>query len=108
MLKANNDNPFLTSNKTTLIEVIAQMEKELQMSGENHVFKNEGAEKLILELSSFLKTMDTGSRVENLLYRVDVNLSKLDDNLPHYEALATLLWNRVFQKVWFRNQFKTG
>ena len=62
---------------------------------------------LIAELSTFLKQIDSGTRIDNLFYRIDINPAKKDDKLPYYEALATLAWNRVFQKVWFRKSFKT-
>jgi hypothetical protein len=82
------------------------MEKEIQMSGEQYVFGGEKPSYLIAELADFLKNIDSGTRVANLFYRIDIDPHKKSDQLPHYEALATLAWNRVFQKVWFRKRYK--
>ena len=82
------------------------MEKEIQMSGELFVFAEKGPENLITELAAFLKEIDTGTRIENLFYRIDINPANKDGHLSYYKALATLAWNRVFKKVWFRRKFK--
>ena len=108
MLETNNDIQFSNNNEIPIEEVITQMEKEIQMSGEQHTFESVQAEPLVKELSTFLKQIDTGTRVDNLFYRIDLNPAKKDNNLPYYEALAILAWNRVFKKVWFRSSFKTG
>lgn len=84
------------------------MEKEIQMSGEQYTFTQHDPEQLIVELTKFLQEIDSGTRVENLFYRIDINPAKKDIQLPYYKGLATLAWNRVFQKVWFRREFKTG
>jgi hypothetical protein len=84
------------------------MEKEIETSGERHSFSNTHIEKLIEDLSAFLAKIDRGTRLQNLLYRVDVDLQKVNPKLPHYEAVSVLLWNRVLQKIWFREQFKIG
>ena len=107
MLESNNGIEFTNNNKIPLVEVIAQMEKEIQMSGEQYTFGGDTPLNLIAELSTFLKQIDSGTRIDNLFYRIDINPAKKGDKLPYYEALATLAWNRVFQKVWFRESFKT-
>jgi len=93
-------------------EVVAQMEKEIYSSGVplEHYTKTTSTnpQDLIAELATFIKLIDSGTQVQNLFYRVDINPAKKDDKLPYYDALATLAWNRVFQKVWFRKSFKTG
>lgn len=108
MLEANNDIDFANNNEIPIHEVILQMEKELSMSGESLNFKSKVADELITELTHHLKKIDTGTRIANLFYRIDIHPSKIDNQLPYYQALAVLAWNRVFQKVWFRKNFKTG
>lgn len=108
MLEANNDIDFASNNSIPIEEVITQMEKELSMSGEGKAFEHTTADQLITELSLHLKKIDTGTRIDNLFYRIDVHPSKINTQLAYYEALAVLAWNRVFQKVWFRKNFKTG
>jgi len=93
-------------------EVVAQMEKEIYSSGVplEHYTKtiSTNPHDLIANLATFIKLIDSGTHVQNLFYRVDINPAKKDEKLPYYKALATLAWNRVFQKVWFRKNFKTG
>ena len=108
MLETNNDIDFSTNNLIPIADVVAQMEKEIQMSGKQKTFNSDNPTQLITALAAFLKQIDSGTRIQNLFYRIDINPAKKDDNLPYYEALATLAWNRVFQKVWFRREFKTG
>tara|TARA_B110000967_G_scaffold18783_2_gene17607 strand:- start:2734 stop:3018 length:285 start_codon:yes stop_codon:yes gene_type:complete len=91
-------------------EVIAQMEKEIYSSGVplKHYIKtiSTSPRDLIADLAKFIKLIDSGTQVQNLFYRIDINPAKKDGKLQYYEALATLAWNRVFQKVWFRRNFK--
>ncbi len=111
MLEANNDidfSKFTEANDIPIEEVIIQMEKELQMSGEQHTFMADLPESLIAELAALLTKIDRGTRVQNLFYRIDINPAKANSKMPHYEGLAAFAWNRVFQKVWFRRNFKTG
>jgi len=108
MLEANNDIDFTSNNEIPLEQVIAQMEKELAMSGEEHIFASKNPSSLIRELSTVLKKIDKGTRITNLFYRIDVNPIKANAELPYYDGLSALAWNRVFQKVWFRTNFKTG
>jgi hypothetical protein len=107
MLVANNDQDFLLNNEIPLTDVIAQMEKEIQMSGEQYAFSSKEPTLLICEMAFYLKSIDTGARVANLFYRIDIDPTSKNVKLPYYEALAKLAWNRVFQKVWFRKNFKT-
>ena len=91
-------------------EVIAQMEKEIYSSGVplKHYIKtiSTSPHDLIADLAKFIKLIDSGTQVQNLFYRIDINPAKKDGKRQYYEALATLAWNRVFQKVWFRRNFK--
>jgi hypothetical protein len=105
MLEANNDIDFSTNNDIPIEDVIAQMEKELQMSGEYYVFTTKEPLSLIAELADYMSTITTSYGIANLFYRIDVNPSKADTNLPKYRALSLLAWNRVFQKVWFRRNY---
>jgi hypothetical protein len=107
MLETNNDIDFTTNNEIPISDVVAQMEKEIQMSGEQYSFVSDRPVQLINELAAFLQQIDRGTRIENLLYRIDISPAKKDEKLPYYEGLAILAWNRVFQKVWFRLNFKT-
>lgn len=102
----NNKIDFSSNTELPLEDLIAQMEKELQMSGENYTFRTSTASELIDELADYIDDMQSGSRISNLLYRIDVNPAKADPKLPYYKALATLAWNRVFKKIWFRRKFK--
>jgi hypothetical protein len=105
MLETNNDIDFSTNNDIPIEEVIAQMEKELQMSGEYYVFTSADPPLLIRELADYLSNIKTSYGIANLFYRIDVSTKKADPSLPTYEALSLLAWNRVFQKVWFRRNF---
>ena len=102
----NNAIDFSSNNELPLEDIITQMEKELKMSGENHVFTSEDPSDLIYELADFLDGMQSGSRVSNVLYRIDVNPAKANPKVPYYLALSELAWNRVFKKVWFRKKYK--
>lgn len=84
------------------------MEKEIEMSGELLKFETSDISDLLKNMSDFLASIDRGTRLQNLLYRVDVNLGLMQQDLPYYESISLLLWNRVLQKVWFRQQFKIG
>jgi hypothetical protein len=110
MLETNNDIDFTTNNEVPMSEVIAQMEKEIYSSGVplKHYTKtiSTSPHDLIADLAKFIKLIDSGTQVQNLFYRIDINPAKKDGKLQYYEALATLAWNRVFQKVWFRRNFK--
>jgi hypothetical protein len=104
----NNNIDFSSNTELPLEDLIAQMEKELQMSGENYTFRSFTASELIDELAYYMDDMQSCARISNLLYRIDVNPAKADPKLPYYTALSILSWNRVFKKVWFRRKFKTG
>ncbi len=87
-------------------EVIAQMEKEIYSSGVplKHYIKtiSTSPHDLIADLAKFIKLIDSGTQVQNLFYRIDINPAKKDGKLQYYEALATLEWNRALQteRVW--------
>lgn len=101
----NNNLDFSSNPELPLEDLITQMEKELKMSGENHIFCASTTGGLINELADYLDGMQSGARISNLLYRIDINPAKTDPKLPYYEALSVLAWNRVFKKVWFRKKF---
>lgn len=105
MLQPNKETDLSNFTTIQLEELVVQLEKDLRHSGEIYEFKKLNAEGLSEELTSLLSKLDRGSRLENILYRVDVNLNKIDTRLPHYQGLSRLIWNRIFQKVWFRKNF---
>jgi len=105
MLETNNDIDFSTNNDIPIDDVIAQMGKELQMSGEYYVFTSAETPLLIQELATYLNSIKTSYGIANLFYRIDVSTKKANPELQTYEALSLLAWNRVFQKVWFRRNY---
>lgn len=105
MLETNNDIEFESIKEIDLIDVINQLEKDIQSSGEYYSFSSDNAASLIAELAHFLQKIDSGKRILNLLYRIDVNANKIDANDHYYLSLSKAIWNRVFQKVWFRKNF---
>ena len=105
MLETNNDIDFDSIKEVDLIDVVNQLEKDIQSSGESYSFKSVQPDELIDELASFLGKIDRGSRLSNLLYRIDVNITKMQVNDSYYLALSKMIWNRVFQKVWFRKNY---
>ncbi len=105
MLETNNDIEFESVQDVDLKDVINQLEKDIQSSGERYEFKSLTPANLIKELSDYLAKVDKGSRLNNLLYRIDVSMAKMDVKKPYYLALSNLVWNRVFQKVWFRKNY---
>lgn len=81
------------------------MEKDLASGGFNKSFNEPyEVESLILELAEDCITMDRAGLINNVLYRIDVSPKKVDFSDP--EHMASMMWNRVFQKVWFRKNFK--
>ncbi len=98
---------FTTNTEFALTDIIAQMEKELQMSGENHIFSATTPSSLIHELADYLDGMQSGVRISNLFYRIDVNPNEAKANLPYYNALAELAWNRVFKKIWIKKRYRS-
>lgn len=98
---------FTTNTDIALTDIIAQMEKELQMSGENHIFCATAPGSLINELADYLDGMQCGRRISNLFYRIDISPSKADAHLPYYTALSELAWNRVFKKVWVKKKYSS-
>ena len=105
VLETNNDIDFDSIKEVDLIDVVNQLEKDIQSSGESYSFKSVQPDELIDELASFLGKIDRGSRLSNLLYRIDVNITKMQVNDSYYLALSKMIWNRVFQKVWFRKNY---
>ncbi|NNJ55191.1 MAG: hypothetical protein HKP14_03635 [Bacteroidia bacterium] len=105
MLETNNDIEFESIQEVDLIDVVNQLEKDIQSSGERYEFTSETPENLISELSDYLKKVDKGTRLSNLLYRIDVNTAYMDPKQPYYVSLSRVIWNRIFQKVWFRKNY---
>lgn len=100
-------NDFLAkSNQEELNEIIAQMEKELNMAGEKYTFKSDQAESLIIELSEFLNQLNNNRKVKNILYRIDVEGARTNLDSGNFHSLSLAMWDRVFKKVWFRKRYK--
>jgi hypothetical protein len=108
MLETNNAIDFQSITKIDLEDVVLQMEKDIQSAGSGFTFKSREANALIIELSKAIVEIDRLGRLPNLLYRIDVKESNIDQKSNYYEAVSSLCWNRVFQKVWLRKNFKTG
>ena len=108
MLETNKGNDFLSVNPIDLQSVVAQMEKDLAMAGYTHAFEIHETHALLHELSKVLEDIDRAGILSNVLYRIDVKEEQLKTVNSYYEALSKACWNRAFQKVWFRNHFKTG
>ncbi len=108
MLQTNNDIDFHLAIEILIEEVIEQLEKDIHSAGEHYTFKSIKTEELVNELEKYLSKIDLGQRLDNLLYRIDVDLKKIDPKLSHYNALSIAIWNREFQKVWIRKTFKIG
>ncbi len=97
---------FKTLNEELLKDVILQMEKDLAMTAIDHRFESQTPDHLVKSLADVVAKADRNNRLADLLYRVDVNYQF--DQIPNYEELALLLWNRVTQKVWFRRLYSKG
>ena len=95
---------FLKGDEPTLAEVIAQLERDLEMSGNTYRFKKSQAEDLITELADELKLIESKGQLSSLVYRVDINMNKVDLEQFHL-SLSVLIWNRCLQKVWFRKNY---
>lgn len=100
-----DDKPvFLNSDKVTLLEVIEQVEKDLQMSGNAYQFHETTPLSLIQELSSVLEKVEQQNKLSGLIYRIDINMDQLKTE-NFYQDLSQTIWNRCFQKVWFRKNW---
>ncbi len=106
MLETKNDKDFASNNEILINEIVAQMEKELQMCGEQHTFQTASPIALIQELASFFIELKSTQRLSNIVYRIDINLKAKGVGLHETERVAELAWDRVFQKVWFRKKYR--
>ncbi len=94
--------PFTQLDTPTLTEVINQLEKDLQMSGNAYSFQAESPQDLIGEFSIELKHIDSRNGLNSLIYRVDVKPERAAGGADFYESLSILIWTRSLQKVWLR------
>lgn len=95
-----------SANEELLNEVVAQMEKDLAMTAIRHEFLNSEPIQLINSLAKVVSNADRDHRLADLLYRVDLKYEFKQK--PDYMDLSEKLWNRVTQKVWFRNLYAKG
>ena len=102
-INTKKDIVFQKADLGLLQEIVAQMEKDIALSGEQYTFEAEDIPGLIMELAQLCRRFDKGAQLENLLYRVD--LKPKFGSIPDYEVLANKLWDRSFQKVWFRRVY---
>jgi len=105
MLPEKNQIQFSTANESLLKEVVLQLEKDLEMSGNKHVFINAAPKGLVIELKMVLESIDQLGKMQSLLYRIDLNVNKLQIGEDFYQSLSLFVWDRILQKVWFRKQF---
>ncbi len=108
MLETNNDIEFQSINPLDLQDVVDQMQKDILMAGTSYDFQSNSALGLIAELKRELQNIDQMGLLTNLIYRIDIDESKLGTTANYFEDLSKLCWNRVFQKVWLRKKLKTG
>lgn len=99
------DFAVLQGDEPTLLEVITQLERDMAMSGNAYQFKNTQASLLITELAEELDRIDRRGQLNGLVYRVDINMNKVDHKQFHH-SLSILIWNRCLQKVWFRKNYE--
>ena len=100
------------SEEGILIEVIAQLNKDLILSGIDYEFDiNSEKNKFILELLNWIEsTLNKNEKILfNFLYRVDVDQKLIysNDGLPQ-ENLLSLILNRELQKVVLKRQYSSG
>jgi len=96
---------FANANESLLKEVVLQMEKDLEMSGNKHQFISSNPAELIIELKKVLAVIDNIGKMQSLLYRIDLNINKMEIGEDFYHSLSLFVWDRILQKVWFRKQF---
>jgi hypothetical protein len=100
------------SEEGILIEVIAQLNKDLRLSGIEYEFDiNLEKNKFIATLLNWIETtlIENENILFNFLYRVDVNQQLIysQDGLPQ-ENLLKLILNRELQKVVLKKQYSSG
>ncbi len=100
------------SEEGILIEVIAQLNKDLRLSGIEYEFDiNLEKNKFIVTLLNWIETtlIENENILFNFLYRVDVNQQLIysQDGLPQ-ENLLKLILNRELQKVVLKKQYSSG
>jgi len=100
----NLDFAVLKGDEPTLADVIKQLERDLEMSGNAFQFKKKEVHALIEELEKELTEIEKRGLLNSLVYRVDINMEKVDMKQFHY-SLSVLIWNRCLQKVWFRKNY---
>ena len=95
-----------------LIEVIAQLNKDLTLSGIEYEFDiNSEKNKFIVTLLNWIEATlsENENIIFNFLYRVDVDQQLIysNDGLPQ-ENLLKLILSRELQKVVLKRQFSSG
>ena len=83
---------------------IAQMEKDLALTGISYTFHSQEAKDLVHELAELVSK---NAKVINLAYRVDLPMRYVK-NCNNSHELSGRLWDRVFKKVWTRLQFNVN
>jgi hypothetical protein len=100
------------SGEGILVEVIAQLNKDLRLSGVEYEFDiNSEKNKFIITLLNWIEaTLSENENILfNFLYRVDVDQQLIysNDGLPQ-ENLLKLILNRELQKVVLKRQYSSG
>lgn len=99
-------NSLTNLGEVDLEELIAQLEKDLEMSGNAYQFSSKDANELVKELSEELASIDTKRGLDSLFYRIDINPSRFSFAMNDYLQLSLKIWDRTFKKVWTRKNYK--
>lgn len=92
-------------------QFIAQIQKDLNRAGMDHVIKSEKPRQLFSEIASLLleKLHNDFNEFLNLLYAVDVSEKEIrqldsESSINIAEYVTYLILKREWQKVWYRNR----
>ncbi len=106
-LKSKTDHDLVFNQLATvdLEELIYQLEKDLEMSGNKFVFNKKTPDELVVELKKILEKIDGLGSMQSLLNRIDLNIQKLAIGEDFYFSLSQFIWHRILQKVWIRKNY---
>ena len=105
MLEGDNKIDLYTCTDELLRDVIAQMEKDISLSGDSYSFISTTARDLIREMEAFIGTT---KRLSNLMYSADITFTQPPEHQDLNHHISVQIWNRILQKVLIRNTIKTG
>lgn len=105
LLKLLNEQQFLELILTQLNKDIGGIENKIVIDP-----NNDAAGQIKESLADYIKELDSHSpsRLQELMYRVDVEQKKVAEAYSHsnetdlYQSLASVILDREMKKVWFR------